>query len=288
MSDWVFRPPVIPQAPRSIQKGTPLKSLLNQEAIECLAQNILYVYNDFEAKAFCEFALDHLSSLELMERGRYIAKALYQFLPKNYSEAISIIMQSLTPEQKEANQFGLAGFFYLPHSFFISEYGQDIQYNNHKDPFEVSMGALYALTSRFTSEFAIRTFLIEQQDRTLEKISTWANDSNPHVRRLCVEGTRPKLPWGKRIHSFIANPKPTLPLLEALRNDSSLYVRRSVANHLGDIAKDHPEWVFSICEDWLKAGASKDLCWLIRHALRYPAKHNDLRALEIRVAACSV
>lgn len=280
-----LRPPTIPHAPRSIQKGTPLKALLNQEAIECLAQNILYVHRGFEAEAFCECASRDIEPLELMQRGRQIAKVLYQFLPRNYSEAIAIISASLTPAQTEAEEFGLAGFFYLPHSFFISEYGQEQKYNSGKDPFEASMGALYALTTRFTSEFAIRTFLIHQQERTLSKVFDWLNDPSPHVRRLCTEGTRPRLPWGKRIPSFISNPRPTLYLLETLKNDQSLYVRRSVANHLGDIAKDHPDIVFSICERWLNEDASKDLRWLIGHAVRHPARKGDARALKIRAAA---
>lgn len=284
-SKMTIRPPTIPYAPRSIQKGTPLKVLLNQEAVDCLAQNILFAYPGFEARKFCEYALTDLEPLELMQRGQHIAKALRQFLPGNYSEAVAIITASFTPEQTEAEGGGLAGFFYLPHSFFISEYGQDKKYNDGKDPFETSMGALHALTTRFTSEFAIRTFLIKQQERTLAKVSEWLNDSNPHVRRLCVEGTRPKLPWGKRIPSFISDPQPTLPILEALKTDKSLYVRRSVANHLGDIAKDHPEIVFSTCERWLQAGATKDLQWLIRHAIRYPAKKGNARAVKIRAAA---
>jgi 3-methyladenine DNA glycosylase AlkC len=65
----------------------------------------------------------------------------------------------------------------------------------------------------------------------------------------------------------------------------SLYVRRSVANHLGDIAKDHPDVAFSMCERWLKEEATKDLKWLVRHAVRHPAKKGDPRALKIRAAA---
>jgi 3-methyladenine DNA glycosylase AlkC len=280
-----LRPPTLPCAPRSIQKGTPLKVLLNQEAIVCLAQNIQYVHKDFEGKAFCEYALTGLEQLELMQRGHHIAKSLHHYLPSAYSEAIAIMMASLTPAQFETDGFGLAGFFYLPHSFFISEYGHDRRYNNGNDPFEASIEALHALTTRFTSEFAIRTFLMHQQERTLSKVLDWLDDPNPHVRRLCSEGTRPRLPWGKRIPSLIANPQPVLHLLETLKNDTSLYVRRSVANHLGDIAKDHPDVAFSMCERWLKGDVSKDLKWLIRHAVRHPAKKGDVRALRIRAAA---
>lgn len=278
--------PTIPPAPRSIQKGTPLKHLLGQEAIECLGKNIQTVDADFPASRFCESALAGVEPLAIMQRGLHIAKALHPFLPGNYEEAVQVLMASLTPEKSEADEMGLAGFFYLPHSFFVSEYGQDQQHNSGNDPFEASMLALHALTTRFTSEFAIRTFLLRQQERTLEQVDQWIIDPNPHVRRLCSEGTRPRLPWGKRIASFVADPRPTLPILEALKNDPSLYVRRSVANHLGDIAKDHPELVFTTCERWLGEGASSDLQWLIRHAVRYPAKQGDARARKIRAAAC--
>jgi 3-methyladenine DNA glycosylase AlkC len=87
-----------------------------------------------------------------------------------------------------------------------------------------------------------------------------------------------------RIPSFMANPKPVLPILEALKDDQSLYVRRSVANHLGDIAKDHPDWVFDICERWLQ-DSSNEVKWLIRHALRHPSRKGNKMALELRAAA---
>ncbi len=281
----VHRPPTIPDAPTSITKGTPLKGLLGLEAVECLARNIRNVHTDFEVEPFIACALDGLESLELMQRGQHIAKALHLFLPDRYADAIAIIVASLTPARLETDGSGLAEFFYLPHSFFIAEYGQDRQYNGGEDPFEASMMAMRELTTRFTSEFAIRTFLIHQQNRTLEQVTGWLADPNPHVRRFCSEGTRPRLPWGKRIPSLITDPQPLWPILEALKDDASLYVRRSVANSLGDIAKDHPEKVFAICERWLEEGASPDLKWLVRHAVRHPAKKEHPRALDIRRAA---
>lgn len=279
------RSPTVPVAPNAIQKGTPLKVLLNQESVECLAQNILYVHKAFPADAFCQHALAGLEPLELMQRAQHIAKSLKEFLPSNYNQAVSVLIDSLTPVETEVGSLGVAGFFYLPHSFFIADYGLEPSYNNGEDPFELSMQALRELTMRFTAEFAIRPFLIHQQERTLAQVNIWLGDPNPHVRRLCSEGTRPKLPWGKRIQSLIANPQPTLHILELLKNDESLYVRRSVANHLGDIAKDHPEIAFSTCERWLQEGASKELKWVVRHAVRYYAKKGDARALAIRVKA---
>lgn len=279
------RPPTVPLAPNAIQKGTPLKFLLNQDSIECLAQNILYAHNAFPAQEFCKHALNNLEPLELMQRAQHIANSLRQFLPANYTQAMSILIESFTPAETEVGSLGVAGFFYLPHSIFIADYGLDPGYNNGEDPFNMSMQALRELTMRFTAEFAIRPFLIHQQERTLAQVAEWLSDPNSHVRRLCSEGTRPKLPWGKRIQSFVVNPQPTLPILEHLKDDDALYVRRSVANHLGDIAKDHPEIAFSTCERWLQAGASTDLKWLIRHAVRYHAKKGNARALQIRLKA---
>ena len=280
-----LRPPVIPPAPKSIQKGVPLKSLLNDEAVRCLALNIQYVDNGFDVEGFCDLACRDLEPLSLMARGQTIAHALHAFLPNRYSDALAVLVASLTQANVTADEFGLAEMFYLPHSSFVATYGVDAKFNDGVDPFDDSMRAMYELTMRFTAEFAVRDFLISDQERTLAVLSGWLDDPNPHVRRLCSEGTRPKLPWGKRIKAFVADPSPTMPILNALKNDSALYVRRSVANHLGDIAKDHPELVFETCEEWLKQGATKELKCLIRHAVRYWAKKSHDRALSIRVLA---
>lgn len=277
--------PRIPDAPRSIQKGVPLKNLLDSAAIECLAMNIQRVHPAFDLPSFCSSAFSGLEDQELMSRGQHIARALRQFLPGLYSQALQVLLDSLTPPRTEADEFGLAEFFYLPHSFFIAEYGIDAEHNGDEDPFHLSMQALHALTTRFTSEFAIRPFLIRQQERTLRQVMQWVSDPNPHVRRLCSEGTRPRLPWGKRIPAFIAEPSHTLPILEALKRDPSLYVRRSVANHLGDIAKDHPDLVIETCHRWLGQDDSSESKWLIRHAVRNLVKRQNPAAIALREAA---
>lgn len=146
------------------------------------------------------------------------------------------------------------------------------------------MKAQYELTKRYSAEFSIRPFLIHHQHRTLERLIEWTSNPDPHVRRFCSEGTRPRLAWAPRIPAFIKDPSPTFPILEALKDDPCLYVRRSVANHLGDIAKDHPDAALSICDRWLRS-ASHELKWVLRHALRHPAKKGDQAALRIRAAA---
>lgn len=193
-------------------------------------------------------------------------------------------MASLTPPLTRTDDLGLGVFFYLPHICFVAEYGLRPEENEGQDPFEISMLAQYELTRRFSAAFSIRPFLIREQERTLSRLLEWTSDPDPHVRRLCWEGTRPRLPWAPRIPEFISHPALVLPILEALKDDQSLYVRRSVVNHLGDIAKDHLELVFEICERWLN-GSSNEVRWLIRHTLRHPAKKGNTVALQLRAAA---
>jgi 3-methyladenine DNA glycosylase AlkC len=192
-----------------------------------------------------------------------------------------VLLRSLTPPLTRTEGLGLGVFFYLPHVSFVAAYGLELSGNGGRDPFEASMHAQHELTRRFTAEFSLRVFLRQEQQRTLDRLRQWTRDPDPHVRRLCSEGSRPRLPWAERIPAFVTDPRPTLPLLEALKDDPDLYVRRSVANHLGDIAKDHPDLAFEICARWV-AGASEERKWLIRHAVRHPAKHGVKAALRLR------
>jgi len=274
----------LPEAPNSIQKGVPLKLVLDEPAITQLGRNLKLVHPQFDEPSFVREALSHLEPLTLKERAQRIAAVLKIYLPDTYSEAIAVLLDSLTPPLTDTENLGLSGMFYMPHVSFVEQYGLDKNYNKNKDPFEVSMKAQYELTKRFTSEFSIRAFIIDQPDRTFSVLYSWMNDPDPHVRRLCSEGTRPRLPWAQKIGLLVADPSPSLPILEKLKNDEDLYVRRSVANHVGDIAKDHLELAMELCESWLP-NASKELKWVIRHALRHPAKKNVEKALEIRTRA---
>jgi len=276
--------PRLPAAPRSIQKGSSLGDLLDREAIDCLVHNIRLVHPRFDGAAFRRTAMDGLKPLAILQRGHHLARALRMHLPEQYEEAIEILLRSLTPPQTQTADLGLAVFFYLPHVSYVATYGLDPVFNSDRDPFEVSMRAQYELTRRFSAEFSMRPFLIQWPERTLARLMQWTCDADPHVRRLCSEGSRSRLPWAMRIPAFIKDPSPTLPILEALKDDPELYVRRSVANHIGDIAKDHPQFAFKICERWLE-GASTERKWLIRHAVRHPAKHGVKAALRLRKLA---
>ncbi len=276
--------PRLPPAPRSIAKGSTLTVLLDREAIDCLAANLKGAHPRFDATGFAAAARDGLGPLGLMQRAHHLARTLHRFLPAPYEEAVDVLLRSLTPPLERTHDFGLAGFFYLPHVTYVATFGLDPAHNAGRDPFTVSMRAQYELTRRFSAEFSIRPFLQRWPDRTLRQLRRWTDDPDPHVRRLCSEGTRPRLPWAARLPDFIRDPSPVLPLLERLKDDPDLYVRRSVANHLGDIAKDHPSLVFSLCETWL-TDATAERKWLIRHAVRHPARKGVKAALRLRKLA---
>ena len=274
----------LPSAPNSIQKGVPLKLVLDKAAVSQLGINIKSVYSLFDEKNFVISSLTEIEQMALKERSLHIAKYLKEYLPNNYSEAIKILINSLTPPLKETENLGLSGMFYMPHVSFVSLYGLDYSYNNGRDPFDLSMTAQYELTKRFTAEFSIRPFLIDQPKRTFNILYQWMADEDPHVRRLCSEGTRPRLPWAQKISSLAEDPSASIPILEKLKDDKNLYVRRSVANHVGDIAKDNLDIAFQLCISWLP-NSSKELKWVIRHALRHPAKKENEKALKIRKLA---
>jgi 3-methyladenine DNA glycosylase AlkC len=166
----------------------------------------------------------------------------------------------------------MAGFLYMPHLFFVARHGLD--------HFEESMRAQHALTQLFTAEFSIRAFLEKYPDRTLARLREWVSDPSHHVRRLVSEGTRPRLPWAPRLRAFQRDPRPVLELLELLRDDPELYVRRSVANNLNDIGKDHPQLLVETARRWM-TDATDERRWLIRHALRSAVKRGDRAALAV-------
>jgi 3-methyladenine DNA glycosylase AlkC len=140
------------------------------------------------------------------------------------------------------------------------------------------MRAQHALTQRFTAEFSIRAFLEKHPEATLTRLRQWASDPSPHVRRLVSEGSRPRLPWAPRLRAFQKDPRPVLELLELLKDDPELYVRRSVANNLNDIGKDHPALLATVAKRWLR-GASPERRWIVGHALRSAVKRADANAL---------
>jgi 3-methyladenine DNA glycosylase AlkC len=250
----------------------PLKNQFGLDVPEAIARMITAVHKPFARKAFLQDVAQGYDALELMPRGRHIARSLQRHLPASYPDAVDVLLASMAQPSGRAEGGGLASFLFMPHSFFVAEFGLD--------HFEESMRAHHVITQRFTAEFAIRPFLERHPQATLERLAQWATDPSEHVRRLVSEGTRPRLPWAARLTAFQADPAPVLALLELLRDDPSLYVRRSVANNLNDIGKDHPELLADTARRWLR-GAKAERDWVVRHALRWAVKQGAPWALEV-------
>jgi 3-methyladenine DNA glycosylase AlkC len=250
----------------------PLKNQFGVELADKIAGMISHVFPAFEQDAFVKNVLDGYEALGLMPRGWKIARTLRGYLPVNYPEAVEILIESLGPKLDTTEDLGMAPFLYLPHVCFVAEYGLD--------HFEISMCAQYELTQRFSAEFSIRPFLAQHTEATLARLKDWAKDPSPHVRRLVSEGTRPRLPWAPRLREFQKDPRPVLALLELLKDDPELYVRRSVANNLNDIGKDHPALLVETARRWMN-NATDERRWLVSHALRSAVKRAEPGALEV-------
>lgn len=248
----------------------PLKNYFGEEIPRRIAGMIRAVHPDFPVKPFLRDALRGYDALELVQRGKRIAECLRQHLPVDYGRALNILLASIDAPVEKTDGTPMASFLYLPHVTFVARYGLD--------HFELSMQAQYELTQRFTAEFSIRPFIERYPERTLAMLRTWTSDPSPHVRRLVSEGTRPRLPWASRLREFQRDPTPVLELLELLKDDPELYVRRSVANNLNDIGKDHPALLFATAERWLQ-GANAERQWLVNHALRSAVKRGEQGAL---------
>lgn len=255
-----------------------LKSQYGPEVPRRLARELRAVWPEFPEEAFLKTALHGYEELELMPRGHHLARALVRWLPSDFSSAIEILLASLGSKQPSAlgEGGGLNGFFYLPHALFVAKAGL-----GERD-FEVAMKAHHAITQHFTAEFSVRPFLEKYPGRMLQQLDLWAADPSEDVRRLVSEGTRPRLPWAARLRVFEENPEPILRLLEKLRDDPSVYVRRSVANHLNDIGKDAPEVLIALAKGWL-SGVDVPTArkWVVRHALRSRIKAGDPQALAL-------
>ncbi len=273
------------EAPTAISTGSPLKLLLGRELVELIADSLEPHRPGFNRAAFVQQAAKGLDKLELKQRGEHIAQAMAAQLDADFEVAAEALISSLGPELSSTAGNGLRVFFYWPHSHYISQFGSE--------HFASGMRANYELTKRFTAEFSLRPFVIQHETKCLKLLEKWTRDPNPHVRRLVSEGTRPRLPWGMRLPNVQANPTLTLPLLERLKDDPELYVRRSVANHLADILKDQPDAAYETCERWLEEVSAvriepqlrKARHWILRHAVRLPAQQGSKRALQLRLAA---
>jgi 3-methyladenine DNA glycosylase AlkC len=256
----------------------PFKNLINRDIVLGASRHLRRVWPAFDRKRFEALALGGLEALEFKARAQHLCAALEATLPAGFDAAADVIEAALGPpgradtsDELRIDERGLAGWVVWPLSEYVARRGL-------AHP-QRALRTLRELTQRFTAEWAIRPFIEQHPELAFAALREWSCDPNPHVRRLVSEGSRPRLPWGLQLKALIADPAPTLPLLAALQDDPSPYVRRSVANHLNDIAKDHPvliaQWLAQHLPD-----ASAERRALLRHASRTLIKRGDAGVLK--------
>lgn len=240
-----------------------LKHIFNVERLRHIAEETSAVHADFDARRFLQLCKPGFEALSLMARLRRVTESLKPCLPEDFTQALAVL-RALAPRLNSR-------FVTMILPDYVALYGTD--------RFDVSMDALAFFTRFGSSEFAVRVFLKQDLARGLATMERWSLDADEHVRRLASEGSRPRLPWSFRLQPLIDDPSPARPILENLRRDPSLYVRKSVANHLNDISKDHPAQAM----DWMQAWPQDDArtAWIVRHALRTLIKKGDRRALGL-------
>jgi len=261
------------------------KHWFNEAAVQRIAAVVTEEYPPFDSDGFVSALWPAIDAEELKARVEAVARALVGRLPDDVPAALSVLVRCLGepwpasgepfPKGVEGKGYGgpgLRGMTVWPLTRFVELRGL-----HH--PAE-SLAALREMTRRFSGEFAVRPFLDADPEATLPVLQEWAQSTDQHVRRLASEGSRPRLPWGMRLKGFVADPHPLIPLLEALNDDPEEYVRRSVANNLNDIAKDHPDLVVDVCARW-QAGGSPRTARIVKHATRTLVKQGHTGALRL-------
>jgi 3-methyladenine DNA glycosylase AlkC len=247
------------------------KDGLGEAAVDRIIDALEAAGAQFCAESFRRDALSSLDQLELKDRVRHLITVMSVHLPTSFPETAEILsdLKDHWPEPDQDHQYYFAAW---PIVDYVAKYGL-----NHP---KIALPLLRHLTPLFTAEFAIRPFLEVHSEETYSQLLMWCLDSNEHVRRLASEGMRPRLPWGKQLPQYIKNPTPVISLLENLKDDPSDYVRRSVANNLNDISKDHPELVIQTCKSW-QADKVTARDWIIRHATRTLIKEGHPKVFSL-------
>ncbi|MFN0026833.1 MAG: DNA alkylation repair protein [Acidimicrobiales bacterium] len=239
-----------------------LKDEISPALIGTLGAQLADQWSGFDRDRFEALALDGLIDRQLKARVMRVAGALAATMPAKPALADRVLRQVLAAG-------GMQSWASLP----VTEYVAATMLE-HPD---IALPLLAALTGRFSAEFAVRPFIETHPELTLTYLHRWVSDPDEHVRRLASEATRPRLPWAPQLRGFIADPTPTIALLDRLFDDDSVYVRRSVANHLNDISKDHPELAVDVARRWLTESTHGD--YVGRHALRTLVKKGHPGAL---------
>lgn len=240
-----------------------LKDWFDEARHRAIARELEALSKRFRRDLFLKLVLEGLEERSLMQRLHQCAVAAEAALAGSFEQQVAVLRR-LAPR--------------LGHEF-VAVFLCDFVATFGADDTEFSMEALRYFTTFGTAEFAVRGFIQRDAARVLAIMQRWTADPDEKVRRLASEGARPRLPWGMRLQALVRDPAPCAPLIEALKDDASLFVRRSVANHLNDITKDHPEWVLARLDGWDLKKAH--LRWIARHACRTLIKRGHPRALRL-------
>ncbi len=242
-----------------------LKDFIDRDSVAAVVAAVSAAAGGIDDEAVLEDIFDNdWDDRALKQRIRHIAVILRAFLPEEYPEALGIMRKAA--ETVETGWMSVWAF-----NDFVEEYGVEFP--------EISLPALEQFTKLASAEFAVRPFIIRYPDLMAVQMQEWAQDSDFLVRRLASEGFRPRLPWGMGIPAIKADPTPVLPVLTLLRTDPAETVRRSVANNLNDISKDHPDLVVELLDDW--SDGSDEMDALIKHATRTLLKQGHPGALRL-------
>ena len=246
-----------------------LKDYFTAEVIGDIGERIRSVHAPFDTNAFVTNALGtDWNGLTFTERSRRIANALWAGIGLDVVPTLDVLVAALPDELDDPEGALNEGFSLWPFGDAIAAHAVD--------QMDAGLDACEELTKCFTSEFAVRPFLARYPE-ALDRVALWAHDPNEHVRRLASEGTRPRLPWATRLDLPIDT---VLTILTELRADPSLYVRRSVANHLNDLAKADSDRIVRLAESWHAEGV-EETTWIVRHAMRNHLKQGDPRVLAM-------
>lgn len=242
-----------------------LKDMVDPKSVAEIATAIASASPGFDEQAFVAEVFDsEWAERALKQRVRHIAVVARTSLGGDYAAALGVMREA-------ARHLPSAGLAVWCLNEFVEEFGLD-------DP-DRSLPALEQFTKIASAEFAVRPFINRYPEMMADQMLTWAHDDDPHVRRLATEGFRPRLPWGMGLPAVKKDPSPVLSVLEQLRDDPSETVRRSVANNLNDISKEHPELVVAILSRWGADTAEAEA--LRKHALRTLLKKGHNGALEL-------
>jgi 3-methyladenine DNA glycosylase AlkC len=255
----------------------PLKDqLFHRDKVAQIAAELSRVHPALDAPGFMAEATSRFPQLALKQRITWITDCLEKHLPGGYRRAVSILVDSLpAPCDPSKTDGDFGDFIYAPYSEYVARHGCT------PERLSTSLAALREFTTRFSAEFAVRRFIDTFPNETMHVLTDWAGDEHYHVRRLCTEGTRPKLPWAATLSTPIDY---AVALLDRLYADRTRYVTRSVANHVNDISKIDSDLALGLLRDWRRSDRQDvdEMDYIVRHATRSLVKRGDPRALRLR------